>query len=67
MDVLQLYHHGKINYINRRRPVRQQNGQKKIDQWTNNDLQNIILKTEDRVTRTPLCSYVLFKLSSGLY
>ena len=53
--------------VNRRRPVRQQNGQKKIDQRTNNDLQNIILKTEDRVTRTPLCSSVLFKLSSGLY
>ena len=53
--------------VNRRRPVRQQNGQKNIDQRTNNDLQNIIFKTEDRVTRTPLCSSVLFKLSSGLY
>ena len=38
----------------KRQENRQHNGQKKKDQRTNNDLQNIILKTEDRVTRTLL-------------
>ena len=33
---------------------RQQNGQKKIDKRTNNNLQNITQKTKDRVTRTLL-------------
>jgi hypothetical protein len=33
---------------------RQHNGQKKKDERTNNDLQNITQKTKDRVTRTPL-------------
>ena len=33
---------------------RQQNGQKKIDKRTNNNLQNIAQKTKDRVTRTLL-------------
>jgi len=33
---------------------RQNNGQKKKDKWTNNDLQNIAHKTEYRGTRTPL-------------
>ena len=31
---------------------RQYNGQKKKDKKTNNDLQNTILKTKDRATRT---------------
>jgi len=34
--------------------IRQHNDQKKNDKKTNNDLQNIIHKTKDRVTRTPL-------------
>ena len=29
-------------------------GQKKIDNWTNNDLQTLCQKTKDQVTRTPL-------------
>jgi hypothetical protein len=33
---------------------RQHNDQKKMDKKTNNDLQNITHKAEDRVTRTPL-------------
>jgi hypothetical protein len=33
---------------------RQHNGQKKKDERTNNDLQNITQKTKDRVTQTPL-------------
>jgi hypothetical protein len=33
---------------------RQHNGQQKKAKWTNNYLQNIIHKTKDRVTRTPL-------------
>ena len=32
---------------------RQDNGQKKKDKRTNNDLQNIAYLTKDRVTRTP--------------
>ena len=32
---------------------RQNNGQKKKDKRTNNDLQNIAYLTKDRVTRTP--------------
>ena len=34
----------------------QHNGQKKKDKRTNNDLQNIHIKTKDQVTRTPLKS-----------
>ena len=33
---------------------KQDDGQKKKDKRTNNDLQNITHKTKDRVTRTPL-------------
>ena len=33
---------------------RQHNGQKKKNKRTSNDLQNIHIKTKDRVTRTPL-------------
>jgi hypothetical protein len=33
---------------------RQLNGQKKINKRTYNDLQDISMKTKDRVTRTPL-------------
>ena len=33
---------------------RQQNGQKKKDKRTNNDLQNTTHKSKDRVTQTPL-------------
>jgi hypothetical protein len=36
----------------------QQNGQKKKDKKTNNDLQNITHKTKDRVTRTLLITGV---------
>jgi len=37
---------------------KQNNGQKKEDKRTNNDLQNITKKTKDRATRTPLKSEV---------
>ena len=33
--------------------IAQHNGQKKKHNRTNNDLQNIHIKTKDRVTRTP--------------
>jgi hypothetical protein len=36
--------------------IRQHNGQKKEDKWTNNDLQNTTQKTSDQATRTPLRS-----------
>jgi uncharacterized membrane protein YebE (DUF533 family) len=42
----------------KRQKNRQHNGQKKKDQRTNNDLQNITLKTKDRVTRSLLKTMV---------
>ena len=40
--------------IRKSKKNRQHNGQKKRYKRTNNDLQNITLKTKDRVTRTPI-------------
>jgi hypothetical protein len=44
----------RVIIIHKPKKYRQPNGQKKKDNGTNNDLQNIIHKTKDRVTRTPL-------------
>jgi hypothetical protein len=44
--------------IRKSKKDRQQNGQKKKDKKTNNDLQNITHKTKDRVTRTLLITGV---------
>ena len=45
---------------------RKHNGQKKKDKRTNNDLQNIAHKTNDRVTRTPLKIGVNSDATEGL-
>jgi hypothetical protein len=57
--------------IRKSKKNRQHNGQKKKDKRTNNDLQNIHIKTKDRVRRTPLKTggylrlvYCTFVLSS---
>ena len=41
-------------------------GQKKIDNWTNNDLQTLCHKTKDQVTRTPLKLEGEFMCSGGM-
>jgi hypothetical protein len=43
------------------------NGQKKKYKKTNNDLQNIIHKTKDRVTRTPLKAGGELRCSGRMY
>ena len=45
---------GIVLSIRKSKNNRQHNGQKKKYKRTNNDLQNIHIKTKDRVTRTPL-------------
>jgi hypothetical protein len=41
-------------------------GQKKIDNWTNNDLQTLCHKTKDQATRTPLKLEGEFMCSGGM-
>ena len=51
--------------IRKSKKYRQHNGQKKKDNRTNNDLQNITHNTKDQVTRTPLntgCEHMWFGL-----
>ena len=52
--------------VNRRR-IRHNNGQKKKDKRSNNDIQNITKKTEDQVTRTQLKTGAELRCSWRVY
>jgi hypothetical protein len=51
--------------IRKSKKNRQCNGQKKNYKRTNNDLQNIIYKSKDRVTRTPVNTEVYSGIPEG--